>query len=154
MYISPGRPRPRITVLGAGIDSGPTTEAPRFILRNSIFAAEIVASRRMLSHLDSHTTRVGVITFSDDAQVRQSLTHDFAQVRKILDEVCRSGPYGGTYIPLLRPADLLVAMESISAVDVHFVQVINQTTGQKATRTRLGADGFFATAIPLAEGPD
>ena len=61
---------------------------------------------------------------------------------------------GGTYIPLLRPADLLVAMESISAVDVHFVQVINQTTGQKATRTRLGADGFFAAAIPLAEGPN
>ena len=50
----------------------------------------------MLSHLDSQTTRVGVITFSDDAQVRQSLTHDFAQVRKVLDEVYRSGPYGGT----------------------------------------------------------
>ena len=249
VYISPGRPCPRITVLGAGIDSGPTGEAPRFNLRNSIFAAEIVASRRILSHLDSQTTRVGVITFSDDAQVRQSLTHDFEQVRKILDEVYRSGPYGGTnmvegirlgikellglgtsekrsdsiktqflltdglpslpigegkrstpedtnlainaasmsgkagmkvqvfalgkqlvdypyaatgiaresggtYMPLLRPADLLVAMESISAVDIYFVQVINQTTGQKAIRTRLGADGFFAAAIPLAEGPN
>lgn len=57
VYISPGRPRPRITVLGGGINSGPTGEAPRFNLRNSIFAAEIVASRRMLSHLDPQTTR-------------------------------------------------------------------------------------------------
>jgi hypothetical protein len=203
----------------------------------------------MLSQLDAKSTRVGVITFSDLARVRQPLSHDFAQTRKILDEVYRSGPYGGTnmvegirlgikellglgaseyradsvksqflltdglpslpigegkrsttedtdlainaagmsgkagmkiqvfalgkdvidypyaatgiaresggtYVPLLRPADLLVAMESISAVDVHYVQVVNQTTGQKATRTRLAADGFFAAAVPLAQGPN
>jgi hypothetical protein len=59
---------------------------------------------------------------------------------------------GGTYIPLARPADLLVALESISAVDVHYLQVLNQTTGEKATRLRLGADGLFGAAIPLAEG--
>lgn len=242
--ISPGRPRPQIQVYGGGIVMG---DPPRFNLRNSIFAAEIVASRRLLSQLDSQTTRVGVITFSEGAQVRQSLTHDFEQVRSALDEVYRSGPYGGTnmvegirlgikellgmgisemrpdaiktqflltdglpslpigqgkrstpedtnltinaarlsgkagmkvhvfalgrevveypyaamgiaqesggtHIPLSRPADLLVAMESISAVDVHFVQVMNQTTGQKAIRTRLAADGFFTAAVPLAEG--
>jgi hypothetical protein len=39
----------------------------------------------------------------------------------------------GTYVPLLSPADLLAAMESISAVDVQLVQIVNQTTGQKAT---------------------
>jgi hypothetical protein len=59
---------------------------------------------------------------------------------------------GGSYVPLARPADLLVAMESISAVDVHYVQVVNQTTGQKASRMRLAADGLFGAAVPLTEG--
>ena len=248
LYISPGGggSRPQVSIFGAGINSG-SSEAPRYNLRNSIFAAEIIAARRMLSQLDTQTTRVGVITFSDDARVRQPLTYDFERVRKTLDEIYRSGPYGGTnmvegirlgikellglgtseqrtnavktqllltdglpslpigegkrstpedtnlainaarmsgragmkvhvfglgsevveypyaatgiaresggsYIPLVRPADLLVAMESVSAVDVHFVQVLNQTTGQKATRMRLGADGLFGAAVPLTEG--
>jgi hypothetical protein len=43
-------------------------------------------------------------------------------------------------------------MESISAVDVHYVQVLNQTTGQRATRLRLGTDGLFGAAVPLREG--
>ena len=247
LYLSPGGERPRASETGGSNSFGNTSEPPRFNLRNSIFAAEIVAARRMLSQLDAQTTRVGVITFSDVARVRQPLTHDFVQARKILDEVYKSGPYGGTnmvegirlgikellglgaseyradavkahflitdglpslpigegkrstpedtnlainaasmsgkagmkiqvfalgkevveypyaatgiaresggiYIPLLRPADLLVAMESVSAVDVHHVQVVNQTTGARATRTRLGADGFFAAAVPLAVG--
>ena len=251
VYISPGAAglRPQVSVFGAGSNVGTAGDTPRFNLRNSIFAAEIIASRRLLSQLDASTTRVGVITFSDDARVRQHLTHDFEEVRRILDEVYRSGPYGGTnmvegirlgikellglgvsenrmdaiktqflltdglpslpigegkrstpedtnlainaarmsgkagmkvhvfgmgrevveypyaatgiaqessgtYIPLLRPADLLLAMESLSAVDVHYIQVLNETTGQKATRTRLGADGFFGAAVPLAEGPN
>jgi hypothetical protein len=247
VYISPGRPRPRISLFEGDANIGPTGEPPRFNLRNSIFAAEIVASRRLLSQLDSKTTRVGVITFSDDALLRQPLTHDFEQVRKVLEEVYRSGSYGGTnmvegirlgikellglgrsamvtdaiktqflltdglpslpigegkrstpedtdlainaarisgqagikvhvfalgkevvdypyaaagiaregrgtYIPLLRPADLLAAMEGISAVDVQYVQIINQTTGRKATRLRLAADGLFAAAVPLTGG--
>ena len=247
LYISPGGRRPGASVSGGGNQIGNAGEPARFNLRNSIFAAEIVASRRMLSRLDSQTTRVGVIIFSDVARVRQPLTHDFAEVSKILDEIYKYGPYGGTnmgegirlgikellglgaseyransvktqflitdglpslpigegkrstpedtalainvasmsgkagmkiqvfalgkevvdypyaaagiaresggtYIPLLRPADLLVAMEGVSAVDVHHVQVVNQTTGEKATRTRLGADGFFAAAVPLAAG--
>jgi hypothetical protein len=248
LYISPGvgSARPQVSTSGAGFNIA-SGDAPRFNLRNSIFAAEVIASQRMLSQLDAKTTRVGVITFSADARVQQPLTHDFERVRKVLDEVYRSGPYGGTnmvegirlgikeflglgssekrpdaikiqllltdglpslpigegkrstpedtslainaarmsgkagikvhvfglgrevvgfpyaatgiaresggtYIPLLRPADLLVAMESISAVDIHFVQVSNQTTAQKALRTRLGADGFFGAAVPLAEG--
>jgi hypothetical protein len=244
LYISAGTgsSRPQISLSHTGSGA-----APIYNLRNSIFAAEIVASRRMLSQLDAQTTRVGVITFSDDARVRQPLTHDFEQVRKTLDEVYRSGPFGGTnmvegirvgikellgmgssdqrtdaiktqllltdglpslpigegkrstpedtnlainaarmsgragmkvhvfglgsevvqypyaatgiaresggsYMPLARPADLLVALESTSVVDVHYVQVLNQTTGQKATRMRLGADGLFGAAVPLAEG--
>jgi Mg-chelatase subunit ChlD len=249
LYFPPAGQQPQVTVPGASYNIDTSADPPRFNLRNSIFAAEIVASRRMLSQLNPQTTRVGVITFSDFARVRLPLTHDFAQARKVLDEVYRSGPHGGTnmvegirlgikellglgasenransvktqflltdglpslpigegkrstpedtglainaasmsgragmkiqvfalgreivdypyaaagiaresggtYIPLLRPADLLVAMESISAVDVHHVQVVNQTTGQKASRTRLGADGFFAAAVPLAQGPN
>ena len=244
--ISPGGSSPQISIFGGSIHLG-SGAPPSFNLRNSIFAAEIVASRRMLAQLDSRTTRVGVITFSNDARLRQNLTHDFERVREVLDEIYRSGPdggtnmvesirlgikellgigasekrtdsvktlflltdglpslpigegkrstpedtnlainaarmagkagmrvhvfalgrevvdypfagtgiareSGGTYIPLVRPADLLVAMESISAVDIHYIQVVNQTTGQKASHTRLAADGFFAAAVPLAQG--
>jgi hypothetical protein len=59
---------------------------------------------------------------------------------------------GGTYTPVLRPADVLAAVENISAVGVDFVQVVNQTMGQRATQIRLAADGFFSSAVPVVEG--
>ena len=59
---------------------------------------------------------------------------------------------GGAYTPVLRPADVLAAVENISAVGVDYVQVVNQTLGQRATQIRLGADGFFSAALPVAEG--
>jgi hypothetical protein len=65
-------------------------------LRNSILAAEIVASRRLLSQLNPQTTRVGVITFGDKVWLRQRLTHDFEEVRSALDLIYKRGPYGGT----------------------------------------------------------
>ncbi|HEX2229235.1 MAG TPA: vWA domain-containing protein, partial [Candidatus Binatia bacterium] len=49
---------------------------------------------------------------------------------------------GGTYIPVTRPADVLAVVENVSVVGVDYVQVINRTSGQKATQHRLGADGF------------
>lgn len=65
-------------------------------LRNSILAAEVVASRRLLSQLNPETTRVGVITFSDDAWLKQPLTHVFEEVRSTLDLIYKRGPYGLT----------------------------------------------------------
>src|SRR5262245_5382565 len=59
---------------------------------------------------------------------------------------------GGTYTPVVRPADVLAVLENISVVGVDFVQVINQTIGQKATQLRLAADGFFSSAVPVVEG--
>jgi hypothetical protein len=67
-----------------------------FNLRSSILAAEIVASRRLLSQLNPETTRVGVITFGGQAWLRQRLTHDFEQVRSALDSIYKRGPDGGT----------------------------------------------------------
>jgi len=58
----------------------------------------------------------------------------------------------GTYTPLARPADVLAIMDQISVVGVDFVQIINQTSGQKASNLRLAADGFFAAALPVVEG--
>jgi hypothetical protein len=216
-------------------------------LRNSILAAEVVASRRLLSQLDPETTRVGVITFSDDAWLRQPLTHDFEQVRfafdliynrgpsgltnmvdaialatqellgqgeseRYLDSIktvlfltdgfptlpsgdCRSGKQadedvtinaarlagtagislhvialgeealskpraavgiaresGGTYTAVTRPADVLVVVDKVSAVGVDSIQVTNETIQQKALQSRLAADGFFASAVPVVEG--
>jgi hypothetical protein len=59
---------------------------------------------------------------------------------------------GGTYTPVTRPADVLAVVENISVVGVDYVQVVNQTTGQKATQIRLAADGFFSSAVPVVEG--
>jgi hypothetical protein len=84
-YLYPGRGSYYGSVL-----SGPLNK------RNSIFAAEILASRRLLSQLNPETTRVGVITFGDDAWLRQPLTHDFKEVRSTLDAIYSGAPRGGT----------------------------------------------------------
>jgi hypothetical protein len=59
---------------------------------------------------------------------------------------------GGTYTPVSRPADVLAVLENISVVGVEHVQVVNETTGQKATHLRLAADGFFSSALPVVQG--
>jgi Glucodextranase, domain B len=59
---------------------------------------------------------------------------------------------GGTYVPVTRPADVLAVVENVSVVGVDYVQVINRTSGQKATQHRLSADGFFSSALPVVEG--
>lgn len=239
---SSGFPSPQISIGGMSLGRPPIRN-----LRNSVLAAEVAAARRLLLQLNSETTRVGVLTFSEGARLLQPLTHDFAQVRRALDDIMRAGPHGGTnmvegirlgiselmglgssekrsdavkveflltdgfpslpigggrraapedtdlainsarlagkagikvhvfalgeealaypraavgiaresggtYTPVTRPADALAVVESISVVGVDFVQIVNQTTGQKATQTRLAADGFFSSAVPVAEG--
>lgn len=217
-------------------------------LRISTLAAEIVASRRLLSQLNSETTRVGVITFGDDAWLRQPLTHDFEEVRSALDLIYKRGPRGktnmvdailvgteellgkgespkyldsiktlvfftdgiptlpsgdcmppgteadteltinaarqagnlgisvhvfalgeealsnpraavgiaresgGTYTAVTRPADVLAVMDRLSAVGVDSIQVTNETIQQEALQSRLAADGFFASAVPVVDG--
>lgn len=59
---------------------------------------------------------------------------------------------GGTYTPVSRAADVLAVVENISVVGVEYVQIVNQTIGQKATQTRLAADGFFSSAVQVVEG--
>jgi Mg-chelatase subunit ChlD len=237
-----GFPMPQISIGGMSL-GGPAVRNPR----NSVLAAEIAAARRLLLQLNQETTRVGVVSFSDRANLLQPLTHDFERVRKILTDVLRSGSHGGTnmveairlgitelmgfgtserrteaikvqflltdgfptlpigqskrmtpedvaltinaarlagkagikvhvfalgeealsypraamgiakesggtYTPVMRPADALVVLENISIVGVDYVQIINQTTGQKATHLRLAADGFFSSAVPVTEG--
>jgi hypothetical protein len=239
---SGGFGRPQITIGGFGLGSPPVRN-----LRNSVLAAEVAAGRRLLAQLNSQTTRVGVITFSEGARLLQPLTHNFDQVRRALDDILRAGPYGGTnmvegirtaitelmglgtsekradavkveflltdgfptlpigqgkqaasqdtdlainaarlagkagikvhvfalgeealsypraavgiaresggiYTPVSRAADVLAVVENISVVGVQYVQIINQTMGQKATQLRLAADGFFSSAVPVVEG--
>ena len=89
-------------------------------MRISIFAAEIVASRRLLSQLNPATTRVGVITFGDDASLRQPLTHDFEQVLSALDLIYKRGPSGLTNMVdaiLLGTEELLGKGESKKYLD-------------------------------------
>jgi von Willebrand factor type A domain/Glucodextranase, domain B len=233
---------PQIIIGGMSV-GGPPLRNPR----NSILAAEVAAARRLLLQLNDKTTRVGVLTFSEHAKLLQPLTQDFEQVRRVLSDILRAGPYGGTnmvegirmattelfglgtsakridaikvqflltdgfpslpigegkrstpqdtdlainaarlagkaaikvhvfalgeealsypraaigiarasggtYTPVVRPADVLAVLENISVVGVDYVQVVNQTTGQKASHLRLAADGFFSSAVPVVEG--
>jgi Mg-chelatase subunit ChlD len=239
---STGFPVPQISIGGFGL-GGPPMRNPR----NSVLAAEVAAARRLLLQLNHETTRVGIVSFSDRANLLQPLTHDFERVRKVLADVLRAGSYGGTnmveairlgiselmgfgsserrtdaikvqflltdgfptlpigeskrmtpedvaltinaarlagkagikihvfalgeealsypraasgiakesggtYTPVMRPADALAVLENISVVGVDYVQVINQTIGQNATQLRLAADGFFSSAVPVTEG--
>ena len=239
-----GSGRPQIRIFGGGFGLG---GPPIRDLRNSILAAEVAAARRLISQLSPQTTRVGLITFAEDARLVQRLTHDFDQVRRALDEVLVEGPHGGTHMaggirlaikelsglgqserradaikvqflltdgiptlpigggrrahpedtnlainagriagkagikvyvfalgeealsypkaavgiakesggiftPVLRPADILGVLENISVVGVDYIEIFNETTGQRASQLRLAADGFFSSALPVAEG--
>ena len=239
---SSGFSPPQIIIGGMNIGKPPLRNP-----RNSILAAEVAAARRLLLQLNAETTRVGVLTFSEGAKLLQPLTHDFEQVRRVLTDVLRGGPFGGTnmvegirmataelfglgtsekrtdaikvqflltdgfpslpigggkratpqdtdlainaarlagkagikvhvfalgdealsypraalgiaresggsYTPVVRPADVLAVLENISVVGVDYVQVVNQTIGQKASHLRLAADGFFSSAVPVIEG--
>lgn len=233
---------PQIIIGGMSVGTPPLRNP-----RNSILAAEVAAARRLLLQLNPETTRVGVLTFSEGAKLLQPLTQDFEQVRRVLGDVLRAGPYGGTnmvegirmattelfglgtsakrtdaikvqflltdgfpslpigggkraapedtdlainaarlagkagikvhvfalgeealsypraalgiakasggtYTPVVRAVDVLAVLDNISIVGVDFVQVVNQTVGQKATQLRLAADGFFSAAVPVVEG--
>ncbi len=58
----------------------------------------------------------------------------------------------GIFTPVVRPADILGILENVSVVGVDYVEVLNETTGQRASRLRLAADGFFSSALPVEEG--
>jgi uncharacterized protein YegL len=229
------------------LDVSGSTRPPVRDLKNSIMAAEVAATRRLLSQLNPETTRIGLITFGEEAKLLQPLTHDFEQVRQSLRNVLSNGPYGGTHMaggirlaikelaglgqsarrvdavkvqflltdgfptlpigggkrataedtrlainaariggkagikahafalgeealsypraavgvaevsggtftPVVRPADILGVLENISVVGVGYVQVLNETTGQRASSLRLASDGFFSSALPVVEG--
>jgi len=82
-------------VFGGGLGGG---RPIMMDMRSSILAAEIAASRRLLSQLNSKTTRVGLITFGESSSLLQPLTHDFEKVKEALAEVFLSGPHGGTHM--------------------------------------------------------
>jgi len=88
---SSGFPRPQISIGGLSLGQPPMRN-----LRNSVLAAEVAAARRLLLQLNAQTTRVGVIAFGEGAKLLQPLTQNFDQVRRVLDDILRSGPYGGT----------------------------------------------------------
>jgi Mg-chelatase subunit ChlD len=241
---SKGWGRPQISIFGGTVGIG---DPPIRDLANSVLAAEVAATRRLLSQLNPQITRVGLITFGEEAKLLQPLTHDFDQVRRALEGVLVDGPHGGTHMvgglrlaikeltglgqserrtdavkvqflltdglptlpigggkrsspedanlainaariagkagikihvfalgeealsypraavgiaqesggiftPVVRPADILGVLENISVVGVDYVEVLNETTGQRASQLRLAADGFFSSALPVVDG--
>src|SRR6185503_16384202 len=81
---SSGFPTPQISIGGMSIGRPPLRN-----LRNSVLAAEVAAARRLLLQLNSETTRVGVLSFSEGARLLQPLTHDFERVKRALDDIMR-----------------------------------------------------------------
>ena len=70
---------------------------------DSILAAEVAAVRTLLSQLDSRTTRVGLVIFSGDEDLRTpdafvevELTRDYREVERGLEGILFDGPNGGT----------------------------------------------------------
>ena len=53
---------------------------------------------------------------------------------------------------MVRPADILAVLENVSVVGVERVEVLNKTTGKRASQLRLASDGFFSSALPVVEG--
>lgn len=214
---------------------------------SSILAAEVIAGRRLLKQLNPATTRVGLVTFGERADLFQPLTQQFDRVEAALDEVYQIGPQGGTnmvggirlairelsglgqsqvrpsavkvqllltdgyptlpigggnsatpedtnlaingarlaakagikihtfalgedalsqpraavgvakvsggtFTPVVRPADILAVLEKMSVVGVDYVEVTNETLQQRSLQMRLAADGFFSAAVPMKEG--
>ena len=65
-------------------------------LRNSSWPLRL-RQPAAISQLDPNSTRVGLISFSEDAKLLHPLTHDFDRVKSVLDEVLRRGtaePHG------------------------------------------------------------
>lgn len=129
--------RPRIGIFGGGFGIG---GPPIGDLRNSVLAAEVAAARRLLSQLDPQTTRVGVITFSEDAKLLQPLTNDFESVKHALDEVLMQGPYGGTHMA----AGIRLAIKELAGLGQ------SQRRADAVKVQFLLTDGF--PTLPIGEG--
>ena len=72
---------------------------------DTVLAAQIYATRALLSQLDSRTTRVGIVTFAGDDDpgtvdaIRLApLTHDFTHLAEVLDYLLVQRPAGHTNI--------------------------------------------------------
>jgi len=84
------------TIFGGGFGMRPVPGA--VTPSSSILAAEIIATRRLLKQLNPATTRVGLVTFGERADLFQPLTHQFDRVEQALEEVYQIGPEGGTHM--------------------------------------------------------
>jgi hypothetical protein len=114
------------------------------------------------------TFPVGSATTSDPEDIRASVNaarvagkfgiqaHTFALGREALSE-----PYtvkevarvtGGRFTPVPDPADILTVLPGINLIDLDGVQVTNTTTGRRALRVTLGADGTFKALVPVRDG--
>ncbi len=65
---------------------------------DSILHAELEAVQRLIDALDASRTRVGIVTFWEEAQVRSSIGNTRAEVDGALDFIARSEPQGRTNI--------------------------------------------------------
>ena len=63
---------------------------------DSILSAELEAVRRLIDSLDANRTRVGIVTFWEDAQIRSSLGNTREEIDGALEFIAQSEPQGRT----------------------------------------------------------
>ncbi len=114
------------------------------------------------------TFPVGSATISDPEDIRAAVSaaavagrfgikiHTFALGKEALSE-----PYtvkevarvtSGRFTPVADPADIITVLPSIKLINLDRVRVTNLTTGQRALRVKLGADGSFRALVPVQNG--
>jgi Mg-chelatase subunit ChlD len=64
----------------------------------TILDVEVAAAHRFVDVADRTSTRIGLITFADEAALVQSLTNDYDAVRRALERVRQHTPDGGTHM--------------------------------------------------------
>lgn len=84
---------------------------------DSILHAELEAVRRLIDAIDPHRTRVGIVTFWEEAQVRSSIGNTRAEVDGALEFISRSRPQGRTNMAAAIETSTQMLIEAKDAPD-------------------------------------
>lgn len=96
-----------------------------------------VSSARLARKAD---IKVHVFALGENASARPQAAVDVARAT------------GGKFTPVETPADILSLLDQTSMVDVAYVNVHNETTGEASTHVELSPDGYFQASVPVRSG--
>ena len=110
---------------------------------DSILHAELEAVQRLVDALDASRTRVGIVTFWEEAQVRSSIGNTRAEVDGALDFISGSEPQGRT--------NIAAAIETATEMLLHAKHAPKERTPKGRELAILLLSDDFPTVPPPAE---